>query len=80
MDYSKRYMSYHEDQNIRFKAYEIDSNSIFELIPVSESQFAILAPNERYVCSENGFNDIIANRTKIDKWETFTISKLLPPQ
>ncbi|MAY84456.1 MAG: hypothetical protein CMP59_10025 [Flavobacteriales bacterium] len=80
MDYRNKYMSLHDDATIRFTEDSIGKNTLFNLTPIKGSQFAILAPNQRYISSENGKKGVTANRKKIGPWETFKIFKLLPPQ
>lgn len=80
MNYHKRYMTLHDDQTIRFTEDSIANNTVFKLIPLEDQQFAIQAPNDRFVCSENAFQNVTANRTEIAEWETFKIYKVIPPQ
>lgn len=80
MDCRGKYMALAKDNTIRFNEDSIKKNTIFRLIRLPNEQFAILAPNQRYLSSENSFKDVTATRTKVGNWETFTIFKLLPPK
>jgi hypothetical protein len=80
MNYHKRYMTLAEDQTIRFTEDRIDSNNTFRLIRLEGQQFAIKASNDRFVCSENAFQNVTANRKEIAEWETFKIHKVIPPR
>jgi len=49
----------------------------FKLIGVGADQVALLAHNGKYVCAEGGGGrELLANRTAIGPWETFTLIEL----
>ena len=80
MDYEKNYLSLQKDKKLKFNTDSIGQNAKFNLIPLENDQYAILASNELFLSSEDAYSVVTASRKEIGKWETFTIHKLLPPQ
>ncbi len=55
----------------------LGASAIFELIGAGADQVALRAQNGKYVCAEGGGGrELVANRSAIGPWETFTLVEL----
>lgn len=71
------YLSASDDEvNLNVKSTEVGKREKFKLIELDNKKFALKTYYDKYVCAENGGGGkVLADRTKIGKWESFDLIK-----